>query len=142
MFYGDNALRQLYKISLESSEMLAYFEAWSAAEYPHLIEIDDWHTKARVKAGIPIKIIIPDTKHAARFAKVDMPLKEVAIVPASQFQFKDLTLITDTHMLIYSLPDSMGVAIQSSHIAHNQKQQFLLAWQQAKQVGEYVNFGG
>lgn len=137
VFYGTSALRQLYMLSLESRNMYAYYEPWNPKDYPELLEVDDWHTEERIRANIPVKIILPNTKYATSFAGVRKPLKEAVVVPSNILSIKDITIITDTSLLIYSLEDAMGIAIVSSNIAANQRQQFLLAWEQAKQVGEY-----
>jgi sugar-specific transcriptional regulator TrmB len=137
VFYGTSALKQLYALSLESSEMHAYYEPWDLKTYPELLAADDWHTEQRIKKQISVKIILPGTKHAKRFAEVQKFLKEAVVVPDDMFSMKDITIITDTGLLIYSLEDKMGISIVSSNIAQNQKQQFMLAWKQAKRVGKY-----
>jgi sugar-specific transcriptional regulator TrmB len=137
VFYGDSALKQIYTLSLQTIELYAYYAPWDPAKHSHLLKIDDWHTQKRIEAGIPVKIILPHTKQSEPFAKVKKPLKEAILVQESEFTTKDITFITDTHLLIYSLEDNMGVAIQSTNMAANQKQQFLLAWERAKYIGEY-----
>lgn len=137
VFYGDTALQQMYKLSLESSQMFAYYEPWDPAKHKDLLEADDWHTEQRIKARIPVKIILPNTKYAKHFAEIKKPLKEAVTVPVKSFAVKDITIITDDKLLMYSLIDKIGIAITSQQIAYNQQQQFLLAWEQAKKVGKY-----
>lgn len=127
-FYGDQSLRQIYTLSLEAKEMFAYYEPFSSDQYPELLDTDDWHTAERIKRHIPVKIILPNTPNSLDFAAVRKPLKQVKIVQNKEFTFKDLMLITDSRVLIYSLKDKMGVSIQSTNIAHNQIQQFTLLW--------------
>jgi hypothetical protein len=134
LFHGDEALKNIYEISLISKRMFAYFEPWPQDTGKHLRDIDDWHTEERVKRKIPVQIIIPDTHEGKSFAAVKKDMKEVVIIPASQFAHKDLTLVTDSHVLIFSLADKLGIAIESLQIAKNQRAIFGLAWRGAKEL--------
>ena len=136
LFNGDEALKNIYEISLSSKHMFAYFEPWPKDTGKHLRDIDDWHTEERVRRKISVQIIIPDTNEGKSFAAVKKGLKEVIVIPASEFTHKDLTLITDTHVLIFSHADKIGIAIESLQIAKNQQAIFKLAWKGAKQLSE------
>lgn len=134
IFHGDNALKEIYKLSLHGKEMLAYFAPWSPATDKRLLEIDDWHTRERVMRKIPVKIITPDTMEGSAFASVRADLKEIRLVPKQHFPHEDITLITDRHMLIFSRGEHLGIAVESSYIASNQRAIFTLAWQGATQL--------
>lgn len=131
LFHGDNALKEIYSLSLTGKEMFAYFAPWSPATDKRLLDIDNWHTRERVARKIPVKIITPDTEEGRSFASISAELKEIRLVPKALFPHQDITLITDRHMLIFSLGEHLGIAIESSYIAANQRAIFTLAWQGA-----------
>jgi hypothetical protein len=68
------------------------------------------------------------------FASVRADLKEIRLVPKQHFPHEDITLITDRHMLIFSRGEHLGIAVESSYIASNQRAIFTLAWQGATQL--------
>jgi sugar-specific transcriptional regulator TrmB len=131
VFHGENALKDIYALSLLGKEMYAYFSPWSSETEKNLRAIDDWHTAERVKKKIPVKIIIPDTREGKAFAAVSKDGKNVRLVPHDLFPHQDVTLITDTHFLLFSVKDGLGIAIESAYVAANQRAIFTLAWQGA-----------
>jgi sugar-specific transcriptional regulator TrmB len=134
LFHGNEALKDIYKISLNSKRMCAYFEPWPIDIAHDLRAIDDWHTEERIQRKIPVQIIIPGTHEGQSFAAIEKDLKEVVVIPSSEFPYKDLTLITDTSVLIFSFTDKLGIAIESLQIAKNQQSIFQLVWKGVKQL--------
>ncbi len=132
LFHGEEALKDIYALSLQGTDMCAYFAPWSPSTDKHLRDIDDWHTGERAARKIPVRIITPDTDEGRAFASVSAPLKEIRLVPTNLFPHQDITLVTDRHLLIFSLADRLGIAVESTYIAANQRAIFTLAWQGAK----------
>lgn len=133
LFHGKDALKNIYQLSLEASSMYAYYyQPWPVKDRKRLSLIDEWHTAQRVKHKIPVKILIPKTDEGVQFSALKKELKETLVIPTSLFPFKDLTILTDDRMLIFSLADDMGVSIKSRYIAQNQRAIFELAWNGAK----------
>ncbi len=127
VFQGENALKEIYKLSLEGDEILAYFNPWKANS-PHA-EVDEWHTKERKKLKIALKLIVPSiTDQSIIDLKVSESLTQVKVIEEENFDFEDFTIITNTRLLIYSSSDSLGVAIESKRIANNQRALFKLIW--------------
>ena len=131
LFYSEG-LKEIYRISLEAKTMAAYFQPWNKKEEVHLNQIDDWHTKERVKRKIPVRIIIPKTKAGKEFASIKKELKQSITVSEELFPFQDITIITDEHILIYSQKEKLGISIESKQLAKNQQAIFNLAWEGAK----------
>lgn len=131
-FFHDKPLKEVYRLSLEAKSMQAYFQPWPKDQEEELNVLDDWHTQERVKLKIPIKIIIPKTKEGTAFAAIKKDLKETLIVPANLFPFKDVTIITEQRILIFSQAEKLGVSIESKHLADNQKAIFNLVWEGTK----------
>lgn len=131
-FFHDEPLKQIYQLSLESKTMMAYFQPWPKEQERELNAIDDWHTQERVRLKIPVKIIIPKTKEGLAFAQIKKELKETVVVPKELFPFKDITIITDHQLLIFSQLEKLGISIESKHLADNQRAIFSLAWEGAK----------
>ncbi len=134
VFEGEDALRNIYDLSLDTKSMVAYFDPW-APDKSDLQDIDHEHTMRRIEKKIPVRIILPSTKDGLAFASIRKPLKEAIVIPSDRYSFKDITIITDTRVLVFSLRDSMGVSIECANIAQNQKIQFELAWEGAKSMG-------
>lgn len=127
IYQGDNALKEIYKLSLEDKKMYAYFNPWSSNS--PLAEVDQWHTEKRFKMNIPIKIIVPKTEVSNEYIeKYDNNLTSIKFIEKDKFDFEDFTLITSSRLLIYSSVDSLGVSIESSRIASNQIAVFELLW--------------
>jgi sugar-specific transcriptional regulator TrmB len=136
VFDGKDALQRVYDLSLETKKMVAYFDPWPK-QNQEFRRIDDAHTQARISRRIPVQILLPSTENGKYFAKIRKPFKEAIVLPQRLFPIRDLTIVTDTRMLIYSHPDQLGLSIESSNIAANQQAQFALAWAGALQSGEY-----
>ena len=130
---GDEALRQIYARSLEATRMYAYYRPWVAEEHPDLVKIDDWHTEERIQRKISVQVIVPTTHEGLAFARLEKELKEVMTVPEGEFPVRDVTIITEDRLLLFSAEDRMGVEIRSAFIAENQRAIFSLAWETAKQ---------
>jgi len=130
--FHDDALRQIYKLSLEAKSMVAYFQPWPKDKESPLNEIDDWHTQERIRLKIPIKIIIPKTKEGLAFAAIKKELKETVVVSANLFPLQDVSIVAGSRILIFSSQEKLGISIESRHLANNQRAIFNLAWEGAK----------
>lgn len=128
IFQGESSLKDIYRLSLESTEILAYYDPWDRGANSKFKDIDNWHTEERIKKKIPIKILMPDTNNALVFSKIEHPLKQTKLIKSSKFKYKDFTIITDKRLLIFSSDDMLGVSIASPSIAENQKTVFNLLW--------------
>lgn len=128
LFQGKNALKEIYKLSLDTKELFAYFDPWDIEVSKELRELDDWHTKKRIEKKIPIKIILPSNKNSTEFSKLKKPLKQTLLIPKKDFPYKDFTIITEDKLLVYSSDDMIGISISSPSIAKNQRVVFNLIW--------------
>jgi sugar-specific transcriptional regulator TrmB len=127
IYQGEGALKEIFKLSLESSEMYAYFNPWETNS--PLAEINEWHTSQRMKLNIPIKIIIPKSDTSGLYIeRYKDNLTSLKFIEKDKFDFKDFTIVTESRLLIYSSVDSLGVSIESNRIAANQIAIFNILW--------------
>lgn len=136
-FYeGKKGLKTVYEDTLTSSEpILAY------------ATVDDMHNalpnyfpeyyKRRVKKGISIKAIVPETEIGIERGKKDREEKrETAFVPVDKYYFSPEINIYDNKIMIASWKESLGIIIESKEIADAMKKIYELAWNGAKNLNQ------
>ncbi len=136
LFHGIEALKNIYQLSLDTEVMYGYYQPWPADQDKALTEIDNWHLQERIKRKIPAKVIVSSTREGIDYANVKIEMRECFVVPKEILPFDDVTIITDSRMLIFSLSELLGISIKSQYIANKQKAIFNLAWEGAKLLGK------
>lgn len=132
-FEGIDGVKAIYEDTLkEGQDKLAYSCAPSISD-PRLKDWMQDYVKRRVKKGIKVQAIFPDSKESKARAKEDKAtLTESRLVPAKDFPFKSEVNIYGNKMAIMSLGENYhGVIIESADIVDTQRSIFKLAWRGA-----------
>jgi hypothetical protein len=137
-FEGWEGLRKVYEDTLTAESELLNF-ANSAVVRRHWPEYDEQYVDARVKRGIRLRGISPDDEAGKRVHGEDKKkLREIRLVPAADFDFKNEINVYDHKVAICSFDsglkgdkDMFGVIIESKEVAETQRQIFEMAWRYA-----------
>lgn len=137
-FEGWEGLRKVYEDTLTAESELLNF-ANSAVVRRHWPEYDEQYVDERVKRGIELRGISPDDEAGKRVHGEDKKkLREIRLVPAADFDFKNEINIYDHKVAICSFDsglkgdkDMFGVIIESKEVAETQRQIFEMAWRYA-----------
>ncbi len=134
-FEGWEGVRHVYEDTLTASAELLNF-ANSAVVREFWPRYDDEYVGERMKRGIHLRGIAPDDTAGRRVHGEDQGrLREIRLVPASQFDFTNEINIYDHKVAICSFDsglrgdrDMFGVIIESKEVAETQRQIFEMAW--------------
>ncbi len=134
-FEGWEGVRHVYKDTLTASGELLNF-ANSAVVRRFWPEYDNEYVEERVKHGIHLRGIAPDDATGKRVQGEDRKkLREIRLVPAADFDFKNEIKIYDSKVAIISFAEEeramFGVIIESKEVAETQRQIFEMAWRYA-----------
>jgi sugar-specific transcriptional regulator TrmB len=137
-FEGWEGVRHVYDDTLTANGELLNF-ANSAAVRQFWPKYDEEYVEQRVKHGIHLRGIAPDDVMGRRVHGEDRErLREIRLVPASDFDFKNEINIYDHKVAICSFDsglrgdkDMFGVIIESKEVAETQRQIFEMAWRYA-----------
>lgn len=137
-FEGFEGVRHVYDDTLTASSELLNF-ANSAVVRQFWPKYDEEYVEQRVKHGIHLRGIAPDDTTGRRVHGEDRErLREIRLVPASDFDFKNEINIYDHKVAICSFDsglrkdkDMFGVIIESKEVAETQRQIFEMAWRYA-----------
>jgi len=130
-FYeGKEEVRRLYLDVLTSkSEILNYFLPDKAYEYFGEEWVNTEHIAERVKRGIRLRAIMPDSPWSKRYVpRGTKELREVRIIPDPKLAFTNETYIYDHKISIFSFDGDFALLIESADVAQSQKTLFELAW--------------
>lgn len=130
-FYeGKEEVRRLYLDVLNSKgEILNYFLPDEAYKFFGQEWVDTEHIAERVKRGIRIRAIMPDSPWTRRYvARSDKELREVRIISDPKLTFKNETYIYDHKISIFSFEGDFALLIESPDVAEAQRTLFELAW--------------
>lgn len=137
-FEGWEGVRHVYQDTLTASSELLNF-ANSAVVRQFWPKYDQEYVEQRVKHGIHLRGIAPDDATGRRVHGEDRErLREIRLVPARDFDFKNEINIYDHKVAICSFDsglrgarDMFGVIIESKEVAETQRQIFEMAWRYA-----------
>lgn len=134
-FEGWEGVRHVYEDTLTASGELLNF-ANSAVVRKFWPLYDEEYVEERVKRGIRLRGIAPDDNAGRSVHGADHDhLREIRLVPASEFDFTNEINIYDHKVAICSFDsglhgdkDMFGVIIESKEVAETQRQIFEMAW--------------
>lgn len=134
-FEGWEGVRRVYEDTLTATTELLNF-ANSAVVRSHWPAYDEEYVCERVQRGIRLRGIAPDDAAGQRVHGEDRErLREIRLVPAKEFDFKNEINIYDHKVAICSFDeglkgdaDMFGVIIESREVAETQRQIFEMAW--------------
>lgn len=136
-FEGWDGVRRVYEDTLMAKSELLNF-ANSAVVRKFWPGYDTDYVEQRVRRGIRLRGIAPDDAAGRRVHGEDRErLREIRLVPASEFDFTNEINIYDHKVAICSFPggkaatDVFGVIIESKEVAETQRQIFEMAWRYA-----------
>ena len=134
-FEGWEGVRHVYEDTLTAESDLLNF-ANSAVVRKFWPLYDSEYVDERVKRGIYLRGIAPDDQAGKRVHGEDQrKLREIRLVPASDFDFKNEIAMYDNKVAIISFADDpqrmFGVIIESKEVAETQRQIFEMAWRYA-----------
>ncbi|MSR67278.1 hypothetical protein EXS65_00405 [Candidatus Peribacteria bacterium] len=134
-FEGWEGVRHVYEDTLTASGELLNF-ANSGVVRKFWPRYDEEYVDERVKQGIRLRGISPDDAAGRNVHGEDHErLREIRLVPASEFDFTNEINIYDHKVAICSFDsglrgdkDMFGVIIESKEVAETQRQIFEMAW--------------
>ena len=137
-FEGWEGVRRVYEDTLTAKGELLNF-ANSATVRAFWPAYDEEYVEERVKRGIHLRGIAPDDAVGRKVHGEDRRrLREIRLVPATDFDFGNEINVYDSKVAICSFPqkpgaegDVFGVIIESTEVAETQKQIFEMAWRYA-----------
>lgn len=133
-FEGWDGVRHVYEDTLTAKSELLNF-ANSAVVRSYWPSYDDEYVAERVKRGIHLRGIAPDDEAGRTVHGEDKrKLREIRLVPAKDFDFRNEINVYDHKVAISSFGDRgdmFGVIIESKEVAETQRQIFEMAWRYA-----------
>ena len=130
-FYeGKEEVRRLYLDVLTSKgDVLNYFLPDKAYEYFGEDWVNTEHIAVRVKRGIRIRAIMPDSQWARQYApRNTKELRTVKLITDPSLTFTNETFIYDHKISIFSFEEDFALLIESTETAQAQRTMFELAW--------------
>ncbi len=139
-FEGWDGVRHVYQDTLTAKGELLNF-ANSAVVRKFWPKYDEEYVEERVRRGIHLRGIAPDDAAGRRVHGEDRDrLREIRLVPASDFDFKNEIKIYDHKVAIISFAEDessmFGVIMESKEVAETQRQIFEMAWRYAAKEGK------
>ena len=138
-YEGWEGVRHVYEDTLTAKSELLNF-ANSAVVRVFWPNYDEEYVAQRVRHGIHLRGIAPDDEAGQRVHGEDTQrLREIRLVPASDFDFTNEINIYDHKVAICSFDsglrgssaDMFGIIIESKEVAETQRQIFEMAWRYA-----------
>ncbi len=137
-FEGWEGVRHVYEDTLTAESEILNF-ANSVIVRKFWPQYDEEYVEERVRRGIHLRGIAPDDATGKRVHGEDRErLREIRLVPASQFDFTNEIKIYDHKVAIFSFDsglrgdrDMFAVIIESKEVAETQRQIFEMAWRYA-----------
>lgn len=133
-FEGWEGIRKVYEDTLTAKTELLNF-ANSTVIRRFWPDYDAQYVDERVKRGIHLRGIAPDDATGKRVHGEDKAkLREIRLVSAKEFDFKNEIKVYDHKVAIISLGqdrEQFGVIIESKEVAETQRQIFEMAWRYA-----------
>ncbi len=137
-FEGWEGVRHVYEDTLTAETEIFNF-ANSAVVRQFWPNYDEEYVSERVKTGIRLRGIAPDDAAGRKVHGEDEEkLREIRLVPAADFDFRNEINIYDHKVAICSFDsglkgdkDMFGVIIESKEVAETQRQIFEMAWRYA-----------
>ncbi len=134
-FEGWEGVKHVYEDTLTTNGELLNF-ANSTVVRTFWPRYDLEYVNERVKRGIHLRGIAPDDVTGRKVHGEDREqLREIRLVPASDFDFKNEIKIYDQKMAIISFAEEesamFAVIIESKEVAETQRQIFEMAWRYA-----------
>jgi len=146
-FEGWEGVRRVYEDTLTAKSEILNF-ANSAVVRSFWPTYDEDYVAQRVKRGIHLRGIAPDDETGRKVHGQDRKmLREIRLVPASEFDFTNEIKIYDSKVTICSFPktkkggDVFGIIIESKEVAETQRQIFEMAWRFAGRPNRRGIFG-
>lgn len=134
MFYeGKEEVRRLYlDVLTAKGDVLNYFLPDKAYEYFGQQWVNTEHIAERVKRGIRIRAIMPDSPWTRRYLpRGKKELRETRVITDGKLTFTNETYIYDDKMSIFSFEEDFALLIQSKEVTSAERTMFELAWQSA-----------
>ena len=133
VFEGKEGLIQIMEDTLTTTTELLCWANISVAVHTLLEDYYPTYIKKKVKNNVFLKGIFPYEKGSLDFKKRGKEeLREVHLIPADKFPFKNEINIYDDKVAIISHQDETGVIIQNQSIADTQRVIFNLGFEYAK----------
>lgn len=137
-FEGWEGIRRVYEDTLTAQTEILNF-ANSTVVRRHWPKYDTEYVAERVKRGIYLRGIAPDDETGRRVHGQDREmLREIRLVPAEEFDFRNEIKVYDHKVAIASfdsgprgVPDLFGMIIESREVAKTLRQIFEMAWRYA-----------
>lgn len=130
-FYeGKEELRRLYLDVLNTEgEALNYFLPAKPFEYFG----EDWvykhHIAERVRRGIRLRVIMPQSAFAKRYVeRKEKELRETRVIQGAALSFTNETFLYGDKMSTFSFDEDFALLIESPDVVRTQKTLFELAW--------------
>lgn len=135
-FEGWDGVRRVYQDTLTAQSDILNF-ANSEVVRRFWPEYDEEYVAQRVARGIYLRGIAPNDATGRRVhGQDDAMLREIRLVSAKQFDFRNEIKVYDSKVAICSFgpaEDVFGVIIESKEVAETQRQIFEMAWRYAGQ---------
>lgn len=133
VFEGKEGLIQIMEDTLTTSTGLLCWANIGVAVHTILEDYYPTYIKKKIKNKVSLKGIFPYEKRSLDFKKMGQKeLREVHLIPADRFPFKNEINIYDDKVAIISHNDEVGVIIQNQSIADTQRIIFDLGFEYAK----------
>ena len=133
-FEGWEGVRHVYEDTLTAKSEILNF-ANSAVVRKYWPNYDEEYVAERVKRGISLRGIAPDDEVGQYVHGEDKErLREIRLVPAKEFDFRNEINVYDHKVAIVSFGDEremFGVIMESKEVADTQRQVFEMAWRYA-----------
>lgn len=141
VFEGDDGLKQAFEDSLSSKEKLiricsSHEDLFKVS--PHLLEYFKGYVDSRIKKGIKMHGIHPDSELARHLLKqgpknFDIPV----LIPKNKFRFPvDFAIYDNTVGFMSREKAGFAIVIENNDIAEVMKNVFDLAWAEAKRIAK------
>lgn len=136
-FYeGKEGLIQIYEDTLTAQGAIRAFANINDM-HKTLPDYFSSYYKRRVKKGIKIRGIVPNTEIARERVKHNKEeSRETVLLPADKFYFSPEINIYNNKVMIASWREKLGIIIESAEIADAMKKIYELAWSEAKRLSE------
>jgi sugar-specific transcriptional regulator TrmB len=134
-FYeGKEGVITMYENTLKSSETIRSFGCYDIMRSVFSDYFKSHHAR-RLKEGIRVRRIHPDTPQGVAKARLDQKeLRESRLIPHETYYFTPEILVYDNHVLMISWKELLGIHIESEEVATTFKVIFELAWKEADRI--------
>lgn len=133
-FYeGKEDLKRLYLDPLTTKqEMLNYFHPEKLFEYFGEEWVRSYVIRERVRRGVRVRVIMPDSSLARQFrTRGPAELRNARLITDPHLRLPNEIYVYDDKYSIFSFDDDMAMLIESADVARSQRAIFELAWESA-----------